>query len=232
MLENKKEKTMILVLEDDIQMNEALKLSLEKAGYDAVQAFDSHQAEKILQDLSSRRLPALLLADVSLPGESGVSFCRRIRREYPVPVIFLTARDEERDILEGYEAGCEEYVTKPVSPRVLVKKIEAVLRRNERSYLTYRSLSIDVEGRRVWREREEISLTAREWKVLLLLAENRGRIITKETLLEKVWDAEGSFVDDHAVTVVINRLRKKLESDPGKPVYIRNIFGVGYTFGE
>ena len=123
-------------------------------------------------------------------------------------------------------------MTKPVSPRVLVKKIGAVLRRNERSYLTYRSLSIDVEGRRVWREREEISLTAREWKVLLLLAENRGRIITKETLLEKVWDAEGSFVDDHAVTVVINRLRKKLESDPGKPVYIRNIFGVGYTFGE
>ena len=226
-----KETTTILILEDDVQMNEALRLSLGKAGYDAVQAFDSYQAEKILQDCSSRRLPALLLADVNLPGESGISFYRRIRQKYPVPVIFLTARDEERDILEGYEAGCEEYVTKPVSPKVLVKKIGAVLRRNP-ELLTYRELSIDKDGRRVWRNREEICLTAREWKVLMLLAENRGRIITKETLLEKVWDAEGNFVDDHAVTVVINRLRKKLEPDPGKPVYIRNIFGVGYTFGE
>ncbi len=218
----------ILLVEDDTSLNEALKMYFTKAGYAVLQAYDAKEAEEKL-----KYEPDIMIADVGLPGESGVNFCKRVLRHRRLPVIFLTAKDEEADILSGYAAGCQEYVTKPVSPKVLEKKIEVILRRGkEENVLEYKDLRVDCGRGRVWNSSGEIRLTAKEWEVLYILVLNRGKIITREMLLEKVWDADGNFVGDHTLSVVINRLRKKLEQDPTRPVYIKNVFGIGYTFGE
>lgn len=177
--------------------------------------------------------PDVIIADIGLPGTSGIDLCKKFLKYKSIPVIFLTAKDDEEDILEGYEAGCQEYVTKPVSPKVLLKKVEVILKRNRSgNIMEYKDLRIDFDKRKVWNCDKEIKLTIKEWKVLAILAASRGNIVTKEMLLEKIWDADNNFVDDHALTVVINRLRKKIESAPSSPVYVKNVFGVGYTFGE
>lgn len=220
----------LLILEDDIQLNNALKMYFEKAEYTISQAFSCIEAEDIIK----RKNIDIIVADISLPDQSGLTFAEKIRQERKIPIIFLTAKDEEQDILDGYDAGCEEYVTKPISPKILQKKMEAILSRqgDKENILFYKKLKIHYEKRRVWKNETEIKLSNKEWKILNLLARNKGKIMTKEVLLESVWDIDGDFVDEHVVTVVINRLRKKIEENTREPVYIKNVFGVGYTFGE
>ena len=216
----------ILLVEDDAQTNEALKIFFCKAGYTVLQAYNATEAERCLD-----KNPDVIIADIGLPGTSGIDFCKKLLKYKSIPVIFLTAKDDEEDILDGYEAGCQEYVTKPVSPKVLL--VEVILKRSGAgNIMEYRDLRIDFDKRNVWNRDREIKLTIKEWKVLSILAASRGNIVTKEMLLEKIWDADNNFVDDHALTVVINRLRKKIEPDPSSPVYVKNVFGVGYTFGE
>ncbi len=228
-LEKRKKMINLLIVEDDLSLNHALKIYFEKVRYIVFQAITSKEAEQIIEQENID----LIVADIGLPDQSGLVFAEKIRKGRNVPIIFLTAKDEERDILAGYDVGCEEYVTKPISPKILQKKIEAILKRQENdNILIYQALKIDYEKRRVWKEEQEINITDREWKILYLLAKNKGTIVTKEILLEKVWDVEGNFVDEHVVSVVINRLRKKIEDSTGEPVYIKNVFGVGYTFGE
>lgn len=219
----------LLIIEDDLSLNYALKIYFEKAGYMVFQGVSCKEAERIIKQENID----LIVADIGLPDQSGLVFAEKIRKERNVPIIFLTAKDEEQDVLAGYDVGCEEYVTKPISPKILQKKIEVILKRQENdNILVYQALKIDYEKRRVWKEEQEINVTDREWKILYLLAKNKGAIVTKEILLEKVWDVEGNFVDEHVVSVVINRLRKKIEDSTGEPVYIKNVFGVGYTFGD
>lgn len=220
----------IQIVEDDLQMNNALKIYFEKAGYAVFQAFNCIDAES---DLKKEDID-IIIADVGLPGQSGLELAKKIRKDKNIPFVFLTARDEEEDILNGYDVGCEEYITKPISPKVLQRKIETILKRKNDigNILFYKELKIDYEKGRVWKNDIEIRLTSKEWKVLKVLAVNKGRIITKEALLDKIWDIDGNFVDDHVVKVLISRLRKKLEENAGSPVYIKNVFGVGYTFGE
>lgn len=219
----------ILIMEDDVSLNNALKTYFEKADYMVFQAFTCKEAEQIINQKSIN----MIIADIGMPDQSGLMFAENIRKERNIPIIFLTAKDEEQDILDGYDAGCEEYVTKPISPKVLQKKMEVILKRRENeNILFYQALKIDYEKRRIWKNGAEVKVTDREWQILYLLAKNKGKIITKEILLEKVWDIEGNFVDEHVVSVVINRLRKKIEDHAGEPVYIKNVFGVGYTFGE
>ena len=218
----------ILLVEDDAQMNEALKIFFCKAGYTVLQAYNAKEVEQCLN-----KEPDIIIADIGLPGTSGIDFCKKLLKYKTIPVIFLTAKDDEEDIMKGYEAGCQEYVTKPVSPKILLKKIEVILKRSGlENIMEYKDLRIDFDKRKVWNCEKEIKLTVKEWKVLSILAANRGNIVTKEILLEKIWDADNNFVDDHALTVGINRLRKKIEQNPSTPVYIKNVFGVGYTFGE
>lgn len=220
----------LLILEDDLQMNHALKIYFEKEGYDVYQAFNAIEAGQILQKMEVD----IMLADIGLPGKSGLDFVKMILRDKKIPTLFLTARDEEQDIINGYEAGCEEYIVKPISPVILLKKIEVILRRNkiEGNLFVYKDLKIDYEKRRVWKNKEEINLTDREWNILKLLSKNKGKVVTKEVMLENVWDVEGNFVDEQVIKVVINRLRKKLGQGTTSSEYIRNVFGVGYTFGE
>lgn len=219
----------LLIIEDDVQLNTALKIYFEKTQYLVFQAFNCKEARQMI-----KREPDIIIVDVGLPDGSGIDLCRHMLADKKIPVIFLTARDEEKDILEGYEAGCEEYVTKPVSPKVLLKKLEVILKResNSEKILIYHELKIDFEKAQVWIENSEIKLTSKEWKVLEILSKNREKIITKEMILEQIWDIEGNYVEEHVIAVVINRLRKKIEKDIKNPVYIKNIFGVGYTFGD
>jgi len=221
--------TKLLIIEDDKQMNTALKIYFEKAGYEVFQALNCLEAHHMMLNN-----PDIMIVDVGLPDESGISFCKQVLHTKKIPVVFLTAKDEETDILSGYEAGCEEYVLKPVSPKILLKKLEVILKRNIDSgkVLVYRGLQIDYEKKRVWLEDKEVGLTLKEWKILDILSRNKGKIVTKEMLLKQIWDIEGNFVEEHAVIVTINRLRKKIEKHDKNPIYIKNIFGVGYTFGD
>ncbi len=220
----------ILLLEDDEELGEALRIYLQKAGYEIRLAGNCRSAEIFLTEY----VPDIVIADIMVTDGSGLEFGKMVIEKSQIPVVFLTAKDDENDILKGYEAGCEEYVTKPLSPRILEKKIATILKRQKDNpnIMCYKKLKIDYDKRRVWHGEEEVHLTSREWKILELLAKNQGKIVTKEVILEQVWDIDENFVDTHAVTVVINRLRKKIENNMTESVYIRNVFGVGYTFGE
>ncbi len=220
----------IQIIEDDVEMNNALKIYFEKAGYIVLQCYNVNEAYKMMQMPQAD----IIIVDIGLPDGSGLELAGKIKNSKDVPVVFLTARDEENDILKGYAAGCEEYITKPVSPKILQKKIEAILKRSKTigNVMIYKELQIDYEKRRIWKNGTEIKLTSKEWKILSLMSKNRGKIMTQESLLEKIWDSEGNFVDKHTVAVVISRLRKKIETSTEEPVYIKNIFGIGYIFGE
>ncbi len=218
----------ILIVEDDTQMNQAMKLFFTKNGYQVFQAKNCREAGQIVYEE-----PDIIIADIGLPDGMGIDWYQSLSGDKKAPVIFLTAKDEDEDILAGYDAGCEEYVTKPISPKILLKKVEVILKRNTDSgnMLYYKDLKIDYEKKRVWMEEKEIKLTPKEWKLLELLSRNKGKIITKDLLLNQIWDIDDNYVEEHAVTVSISRLRKKMGKD-AEGSYIKNIFGLGYTFGE
>lgn len=222
----------ILIVEDDVLLNQALRDMLSQAGYTVRQAYDRENAGKLLQGEVN-----LLLADVGLPDGTGVTLCRQAKEEQHIPVIFLTARDEERDIVYAFDHGADDYLVKPVSMVVLLKHVEAVLRRSTRpeastDQFSYQALRIDYLTKKVEIDGTVVHLTPKEYGILELLARNYKKVLTKQMILEQVWDSRGSFVEENTLNVTLNRLKKKIEPVPSKPVYIRNVFGLGYTLGE
>lgn len=220
--------TKIGIVEDDKQLNNAIKLLLEKSNYEVVQTYTTYEG---IQMLKSDRIDVLLL-DIGLPDGDGFEVCNYLPQDCYLPVIFLTARDDEIDMIKAYDEGCEDYIVKPFSMQVLLKRIEVVLRRNEykKKVLTYNGLEMNVDRREVKVHDNLISLTTKEFDVLYLLMKNMNRVLTKENILEVIWDSKEQYVDDSSVTVTISRLRKKLDDDP--KAYIKNVFGSGYRFGE
>ena len=170
----------------------------------------------------------LFLLDINLPDGNGLEFCKKIRETSETPVLFLTANDTEEDMLEGFGVGCDDYISKPFSIEVLRKKVLAVLKRTGigKFRMKYRDLELDKEKCVVLMKGQEIHLTSTEYKLLLYLMENRGRVVTKAMLLEQLWDIDGNFVDDNTVRVNIKRLRQKLHDE--KQEYIVTVFGMGY----
>lgn len=219
--------TRIGIIEDDRLLNEALCTYLETLGYITDSAF-SFEEGMALAD----KHPDLLLADIGLADGSGIEICRMARGK--TPVIFLTAKDGEEDMLRAFGCGADDYLVKPFPMPVLAAHIQAVLRRTggSRNELHYLDMYIDYDKKQVQLAGSSVKLTPREYQLLELLSQNRGRVVTKDMILEKVWDSRGVFVDDNTVNVTLNRLKKKIEPDPSHPLYIRNIFGLGYTFGE
>lgn len=219
----------VAIVEDDRLFNEALHQILKKAGYETARAYSYGEGLALIE-----KKPDLIIIDVNLPGGEGFELCRRARDYGQVPVIFLTARDEETDMIKAFDLGADDYLVKPFPMAVLLKHVEAVLRRSssEKDILSYMDLQIDFQRKSVSYQGAEIKLTAREYGVLALLAKNQGRIVTKEMILEQVWDAEGAFVEENTVNVTLSRLRKKIEPEPASPIFIRNVFGMGYTFGK
>lgn len=219
----------IAIIEDDQLFHEALQRALKKAGYQVAGAFSLAQGYEVLKEH-----PSLLIIDRNLPDGDGLELCRKARASGGIPALFLTARDEEEEMIKAFDLGADDYLVKPFSMAVLLKHIEAILRRIGKNYeiFQYENLKIDFERKKVFIETEEVRLTAKEYKLLEILAKNKGRVLTKTMLLQQVWDAEGAFVEENTVNVTLNRLKKKIEPDPSNPIYITNLFGLGYTFGK
>lgn len=173
----------------------------------------------------------LFLLDINLPDGSGLDLCKKIRATCETPVLFLTANDTEEDMLSGFSAGCDDYISKPFPLEVLRKKVLAILKRTipQKSRLHYRELEVDTDKCLVFLRGNEIHLTSTEYRLLTYLMKNKGMVVTKTMLQEKLWDIDGSFIDDNTVRVNINRLRQKLSDE--KQEYIITVFGMGYTFG-
>ena len=219
----------IAVIEDDVLLNEALSRMLAGAGYQILRAHTLREGLDLIP-----QLPDLMIIDINLPDGEGTEACRQAREYSQIPVLILTARDEERDMIKAFDLGADDYLVKPFPMTVLLKHVEAILRRiaGEETGILYRGLKISPERKQVLRDGTEIRLSAREYALLELLARNKGKVVTKTMILEQVWDADGSFVEENTVNVTLNRLKKKIEPDPVNPVYIRNVFGLGYTSGE
>lgn len=221
-------KMTIGIIEDDRLLNQALAIALKGAGYDTLCAHSKREALSLIGDSVN-----LLLVDIGLPDGDGVGFYREFRREKNIPAIFLTARDEERDMLAAYDTGAEDYVVKPFSMKVLLKRIDVVLkRRRQETRLFFQDLVLHTDSKQVYLKGQEILLTAKEFQLLEYFMRNQNQVLTKENILEKLWGLDGQFVVDNTVSVTVNRLRKKIEPDAGQPAYIKNVFGLGYRMGE
>lgn len=218
----------IFLLEDDKILSKGISIALEKDEHTVTAVYGYMEA---LQKYQSQRYDLFLL-DINLPDGSGLKLCKKIRETFETPVLFLTANDTEEDMLDGFSAGCDDYISKPFPLEVLRKKVLAVLKRtgSGNSRIRYRDLEVDTDKCIVLMKEQQVHLTATEYKLLCYLIENKGRVVTKAMLLEQIWDIDGNFVDDNTVRVNIKRLRQKLNDE--KQEYIVTVFGMGYTFGE
>jgi two-component system KDP operon response regulator KdpE len=222
----------ILVVDDEERMVRFIRLNLEHDGFQVVEAFTGQQAMDKLRET----LPDLVLLDVMLPDIDGFEVLRLIRENRDIPVIMLTAKVEEDDRVRGLELGADDYVTKPFSPRELVSRVRAVLRRTSsvRGDTTGLievddRLKIDFDRREIWVEGELVNLRPTEYRLLYHLVQNAGWVITHDQILAKVWGYE--YRDEpHYVRLYVNYLRQKLEEDPSNPKYILTERGVGYRF--
>jgi DNA-binding response OmpR family regulator len=223
---------LILVVDDEVNIVELARLYLEKEGFRVEEASTGEEALQGFEDLS----PALIILDIMLPAPDGWEVCRRIRSRSQVPIIMLTAREDEVDKVVGLELGADDYLTKPFSPRELVARVKAVLRRarpvsEAEEVLHVEDLVIDASRRRVAQGYKEIDLTPREFYLLYTLALNRGIVMSRERLLERVWGYD-YYGDTRTVDVHIRHMREKLGEDSSKPRYVETVWGVGYKFKE
>ncbi|MBN1285411.1 MAG: response regulator transcription factor [Anaerolineae bacterium] len=224
--------TEILVVDDEESIRNVVKAYLEADG------FTVHVADNGAQALALYRRyhPCLVVLDIMLPGIDGLEVLQQIRRESNAYVLLLTAKSEEMDRIVGLTVGADDYVTKPFSPRELVARIKAILRRGrviseEEPVIVFNDLRIDTNRFEVWRGDSPIELTALEFKILAALARSSGIVLSRERLIELVWGYD-SFLDARSVDVYIRRIRQKLEVDPADPQLILTVRGVGYKFGE
>ncbi len=214
----------ILIIEDDAALRNGLAFDLSAEGYKILSAKNGKTADELLEQPVD-----IALLDVNLPDTDGFTLCREIKKRKNIPVIFLTCRDLETDELQGFDCGADDYVTKPFSMPLLRKRIAAVLRRNGNSEIYSDGfLKIDFETYTAYAGEKNISFTPTEYKLLKIFISNGGNVLTRRILLEKLWDNENNFVDEHALTVNINRIRSKIEDDSHK--YIKTVYGTGYIW--
>jgi len=219
----------ILVVEDDINIAELVQIYLEDSGYEVYLASDGNEAIKLFKEKS----PSLVILDIMLPGKDGFEVCKEIRKSSSSPIIVLSAKDSETDKVLGLELGADDYLTKPFSPRELLARVKAVLRRSyaseEPKAFSFKDLQIDLEKCEVKLSGKTLLLTKAEFKILKLLASHPGRVYSRERLLEEI-SGEEAFGDCRAVDVHIKHLREKLGDDPYKPKFIETVRGFGYRF--
>lgn len=223
----------ILIVDDEKIIVDILKFNLQKESFDTIEAYDGRQA----LELAEREKPDLIILDVMLPEIDGFTVCRLLRQKIQTPILMLTAREEEVDKVLGLELGADDYITKPFSPRELMARVKANLRRviddsiptQKNEVIRYGDLEIDINRYEVRRDGKPIELTLREFELVKFLGMQKGQVFSRENLLEKVWGYE-YFGDVRTVDVTVRRLREKLERDASKPVYILTKRGVGYYF--
>ena len=219
----------IFLLEDDEAIGIGLTYSLENEGYNVTLAKSVKEAKKIIDEKEF----SLYILDLTLPDGSGYDVCKRIKAKGDLPVIFLTAYDDEVNVIMGFELGADDYISKPFRVKELMLRIKSVMRRysNETSdgIIKINNLKINTNEAKVYNNNEEIILTAMEYRLLLILLSNRGKVLSRTALLENIWDVAGDFVEDNTLTVYIKRLRDKIEEDPAKPEFIKTVRGLGYV---
>lgn len=221
------------MVDDEPTIVEFVRINLEKAGFKVLVA---GHGEKALQ-LAASEQPDLVVLDVMLPGKDGFEVCRELRRTTTVPIIMLTARDDDIDKILGLELGADDYMTKPFNPRELVARIKAILRRVDRvnkmdtKVITRGRIQLDLDRHQVMAGGKTVDLTPKEFELLELLMKNPGRVFSREMLLERLWGYD-FFGDSKTIDVHIRRLREKVEEDPSSPTHILTVWGVGYKFRE
>lgn len=217
----------ILLVEDNPSIIMGLEYFLKEEKFEVLVRTNKCDAENELKKTGVD----LVLLDISLPDGSGMDLCREIKEKDLAPVIFLTAKDEERDVVQGFELGADDYVIKPFRNRELLARIKNVLRRSgKESQLIWGGLRLDVEGRKLFRDDEEIKVTKLEFQILHMLFSYPKKLFTREEILAGVWDFSGNFVNDNTLTVTMKRLRGKIGDREGS--IIETVRGVGYRLGE
>ena len=219
----------LFVLEDDSAIALGLTYSLENEGYNVTLAKSVSEAMEIIKNQKF----SLYILDLTLPDGSGYDVCKEIKKIGDLPVIFLTAFDDEVNVVMGFEFGADDYISKPFRLKELLVRIKSVLRRYNKDsadgVIKIKELTINTNEAKVYKNGNEIVLTAMEYRLLLILLNNRGKVLSRTQLLENIWDIDGDFVEDNTLTVYIKRLRDKIEDEPTKPVYIKTVRGLGYV---
>lgn len=224
--------THVLLVDDDTSIVSNLRTFLNQEGFQVTSANNQKETIDLLD--SGQYHFDLALLDVSLPDGSGFSLCSAIKTNSDIPVIFLTVSDDEYSVVAGLDLGADDYIPKPFRPRELISRMNSVLRRYHRGSqpLEYHELKADTVRGLVYKNNVELTLSALEYRLLLLFLSNQGIVLTRSRLLDELWDMAGEFVNDNTLTVYIKRLREKIEADPAHPEYIKTIRGLGYKLGD
>lgn len=215
----------ILLVEDDAALIRTLQAFLNSEGFQVQSATGQTMASEIMEQQSFD----LALVDISLAEGNGFGVCANAK-ELGIPVIFLTASGDEFSVVTGLDMGADDFISKPFRPRELVSRIRSVLRRvgKRQSVFALGDLTIDTDKGAVTRNGQDLYLSALEYKLMLVFLNNRGQVLTRERLLEEIWDSAGDYVSDNTLTVYIKRLREKIELDPQNPTYVKTVRGLGY----
>lgn len=225
----------ILLVEDDKTIASGLEYSLQQDQYETILCYDAASAKKVIVD--QLQAVTLCIFDLSLPDGSGYELCKMVKEQSDVPVIFLTAIDDEVNVVMGLDMGADDYITKPFRIRELLSRIKSVLRRYHKqvqsdSMIELSNIRINTLEGKVYKHGEEVLLTALEYRLLLIFANHVGQVLSRNQLLERIWDVAGEFVNDNTLSVYIKRLREKLEDNPQEPSLIKTVRGLGYKVGD
>ncbi|KYH34858.1 transcriptional regulatory protein WalR [Clostridium tepidiprofundi DSM 19306] len=224
----------ILVVEDDESLGRGLQFALQKEGFEVNLARTLSEGKSYFYSTKND----LILLDVMLPDGNGFEFCKEIRKESDIAIIFLTACDEEVNVVLGLDIGADDYITKPFRVRELISRIKAILRRSEKinkmhtNSIKCNDLVFYSFERKLIKNGKEIMLTTMEYKLIDMFLNNPMRILSRNNILEKLWDLNGEFVDDNTLSVYIRRLREKIEDDASHPQYITTVRGIGYKWNK
>ena len=225
----------ILLVEDDRTIASGLEYSLKQEDYEIVLCHNAASATEVI----SMKIDEidLCLFDLNLPDGSGYDLCGLVKKRRDIPVIFLTAFDDEVNVVMGLDMGADDYITKPFRIRELISRIKTVYRRYHRhteskNTIEIKNIQVNLLDGKVYKEGKEVILTALEYRLFLIFANHIGQVLTRAQLLDRIWDVGGDFVNDNTLTVYIKRLREKLEDDPQNPTLIKTIRGMGYKVGE
>ncbi len=226
-----------LIVEDDKTIASGLEYSFQQEGFETVICFQAESAMKVIAEQLDEI--DFCLFDLSLPDGSGYDLCRAVKQKSDIPVIFLTALDDEVNVVMGLDLGADDYITKPFRIRELFSRIRSVLRRYYKQTQLQPKTNIEIENIRVnplegkvYKDGVEVQLTALEYRLLLIFANHLGQVLSRNQLLEQIWDVAGDFVNDNTLTVYIKRLREKLEDEPQNPKIIKTVRGLGYKVGD
>lgn len=214
----------ILLIEDNESILKGLVYSLEQERFKVTTAMTIEDSKNLLE---SNNIYNLIILDISLPDGSGFDLCKYIKSNYNIPIIFLTAKDEEQDVVQGFDLGADDYIIKPFRTRELISRANNILRRYnniQTNIITSSNIKIDLDAQRVYKNDDEIVLTALEYKILALLFTNINQTVSREKILDKIWDIAGNYVNDNTLTVYIKRIRAKLSPND----IIKTIKGIGY----